>query len=129
MVAPSSHVHLPEGEQAEAVLDEQELLGSTVLVTPVLLDPESGAFESFSDLDRIKALAERFNRAAELARSRRMRVGYHNHAWEFGTDFDGRSGLEEFYALCETRRGCGDRTSIGHRSADRYPVDLVRRAG
>src|SRR3954452_2245788 len=101
MVAPSCHLHLPEGEHAQAVLDEQELLGSTMLVAPFLLDPESGSFEAFSDLDQIKNAADRFNRAAELARSRGMRVGYHNHSWEVATDFDGRSGLEVFYELCE----------------------------
>lgn len=51
--------------------------------------------------DRIKRVAERFNLAAERARSRDMRIGYHNHFWEFGTDFDGRSGLEVFFELVE----------------------------
>src|SRR4051812_3345683 len=77
MVTPSCHVHLPEGDHAEAVLDEQELLGSTTLIVPFLLDADSGSFEAFSELDGIKRAAERFNRAAELARSRGMRVGYH----------------------------------------------------
>lgn len=128
MVAPSSHVHLPEGKQINAVLDEQELLGSAVLVTPVLLDPATGAFEAFDDLDRIKALADRFNRAAELARSRGMRVGYHNHAWEFGTDFDGRSGLEVFYELCEPDV-VAEIDVYWAQVGGRDPVDLVRTLG
>ena len=71
MVAPSSHVQLPDGEHAHEILDEQEMLGSTTLVTAALFDPESGSLEAFNDLDRIKVLAERFNRAAELARQSR----------------------------------------------------------
>jgi len=99
MVAHASHVQLPEGASAEAILDEQEFLGSTVLVTPAIVDPGTGQLEAFDDLDRIKRLADRFNAGAERARARGMRVGYHNHFWEFATDFDGRSGLEVFYEL------------------------------
>ena len=101
MVAESCHVHLPEGDAAEGILDEQELLGSRYLVTPALFNVDAGTIEAFDDLDRIKRLAERFNVAADRARSRGMRVGYHNHFWEFAADFDGRSGLETFYDLCE----------------------------
>ena len=101
MVVHASHVQLPEGDVAEKVLDEQEFLGSSRIVVPALFDAKAGTIEAFSDLDRIKELAERFNVAAERARPRGIRVGYHNHFWEFATDFDGRSGLELFFELCE----------------------------
>ena len=101
MAATSSHVMLPEGAQAEAILDDLELLGSTLLVVPALFNAEAMNVEGFDDLDRIKRLAERFNMAAELARPRGIRIGYHNHFWEFAASFDGRSGLETFYDLVE----------------------------
>ena len=128
MVAPSSHVQLPDGEHAQEILDEQEMLGSTTLVTAALFDPESGSLEAFNDLDRIKVLAERFNRAAELARSRGMRVGYHNHFWEFATDFDGRSGMEVFYELCEPDV-VAEVDVYWAQLGGRDPADLVRTLG
>ena len=128
MVAPSSHVQLPDGEHANAILDEQELLGSSMLITAALFDAESGSLEAFDDLDRIKELAERFNRAAELARSRGMRVGYHNHFWEFGTDFDGRSGLDVFYELCEPDV-IAEVDIYWAQLGGRDPVELVRTLG
>jgi sugar phosphate isomerase/epimerase len=128
MVAPSSHVRLPAGEHAQAILDEQEMLGSSTLVTAAIFDPESGAYENFSDLDRIKELAERFNRGDELARGRGMRVGYHNHFWEFGTDFDGRSGLEVFFELCEPEV-VAEVDVYWAQVGGRDPVDLVRTLG
>ena len=128
MVAPSSHVQLPDGEHAEAILDEQEMLGSTTLVTAALFDADSATLESFDDLDRIKQLAERFNRAAERARARGMRVGYHNHFWEFATDFDGRSGLEVFYELCEPDI-VAEVDVYWAQLGGRDPVDLVRTLG
>ncbi len=128
MVAPSSHVQLPVGEHAQAILDEQELLGSTTLVTAAIFDASSGSLEAFSDLDRIKKLADRFNRAAEVARTRGMRVGYHNHSWEFGTDFDGRSGLEVFYDLCEPDV-VAEVDVYWAQLGGRDPVELVRALG
>ena len=128
MVAHASHVQLPEGEQAERILDEQELLGSSMLVVPALFDPEAEAVEAFDDLDRIKRLAERFNVAADLARPRGIRVGYHNHFWEFATQFDGVSGLERFYELCEPDV-FAEVDLYWAQLGGRDPVDLVRALG
>jgi sugar phosphate isomerase/epimerase len=128
MTAPSNHVALPEGDTAEAILDVSELLGTTLLVCPGLFNPEARAMEAFDDLDRIKRVAERFNVAAELARTRGMRVGYHNHHWEFGTDFDGRSGLEVFFDLTEPDVFAEIDLYWAH-VGGRDPVELVRALG
>jgi sugar phosphate isomerase/epimerase len=128
MTAPSIHVELPEGDTVEAILDTSELLGSTLLVCPGLFNPEARAMEAFDDLDRIKRLAERFNVATEHARSRGMRVGYHNHHWEFGTDFDGRSGLEVFYELTEPDVFAEIDVYWAH-AGGRDPVELVKALG
>jgi len=101
LVVSACHGRLPEGRSANAVLDEHELLGTPTLVVAAAFDAERGAMETFDDLDRIKKWAERFNAAADLARSRGIAIGYHNHFWEFGASFDGRSGLEVFFDLCE----------------------------
>ena len=126
--APSSHAHLPEGEAAQAILDDLELLGSTMLVVPFLFDPEAMAMEPFDDLDRIKQIAERFNVASDLARSRGMRVGYHNHFWEFGTDFDGRSGFEVFFELVEPEV-FAEIDVFWAMTGGRDPVELVKALG
>jgi len=128
MTAPSSHVQLPLGEHAEAILDEQEMLGGTTLVTAALFNAESGSLEAFDDLDRIKELAERFNRASEVAQARGMRVGYHNHFWEFAAQFDGRSGLEVFYELCEPEV-VAEVDIYWAQLGGRDPVELVRSLG
>ena len=128
MVVHASHVMLPEGDAAEAILDEQDMLGSKLLVTPALFNPEAGNIEAFDDLDRIKQLAERFNLAAERARPRGMRVGYHNHFWEFATQIDGRSGLEAFYELVEPDV-FAEVDVYWAQLGGRDPLDLVRTLG
>lgn len=97
MVAHACHVQLPEGDHAEQILDEQEMLGSKIAVVPALFDAATASLEPFDDRDRILRWAERFAAAADRARQRGIRIGYHNHAWEFRTDFDGRTGYEVFF--------------------------------
>ena len=128
MVAPSCHVALPEGAMAQAILDEQEELGSGLLVSAAVFDEEAGKLEAFDDLDSIKRLAERFNAAADLVRPRGMRVGYHNHFWELETDFGGRSGLELFYELT-VPDVVAEVDVYWAQIAGRDPVDLVHNLG
>jgi sugar phosphate isomerase/epimerase len=128
MTAMSSHVMLPEGDAAEAILDDLELLGSTLLVVPAIFNAEAMNVEGFDDLDRIKRLAERFNIAAERARPRGIRIGYHNHFWEFAASFDGRSGLETFYDLVAPDV-FAEVDIYWAQLGGRDPLDLVRSLG
>jgi sugar phosphate isomerase/epimerase len=73
----SAHVPLPVGPDVERVLDEQEIIGNSVLVVATL-EPEH-----FVSLAAVQRAAEQLNRAAERVRRRGMRLGYHNHWWEF----------------------------------------------
>jgi sugar phosphate isomerase/epimerase len=128
LVAPSAHVTaMPDGVFTNEILDEMEMLGCHLLVAPAAAG-EAGAFESFDDLDRIKMLAELFNLNAERARPRGMRVGYHNHFWEFGTDFDGRSGLEVFFDLVEPDV-FAEVDIFWAQAGGRDPVELVKSLG
>ena len=96
-----AHAQLPDGPEASAILDEQAELGNTLVVASTLFDEERGQFETFTELDAIKRAADRFGMAQDKARAYGMRIGYHNHFWEFGGSFDGRSGLEVFYDLVD----------------------------
>jgi sugar phosphate isomerase/epimerase len=128
IVVRSTHAQLPDGDAANAILDEQELLGSDLLVVPAAFDVEAGELEQFDDLDRIKRLAERFNIAAERARPRGIRIGYHNHFWELSSNVGGKSGLEAFFDLVEP--GVFAEVDVYWAQAGgRDPVDLIRELG
>lgn len=79
---PSAHVPLPCGPQAEAVLDEQEALGTSLLIS-------SGGAAEVASGPEVQRLAERLEQAAQNAAGRGMSVGYHNHWWEFDHLLDG----------------------------------------
>jgi sugar phosphate isomerase/epimerase len=83
----SAHTSLPVGTNANEVLDEQDTIGNTVLIT-------SGRPDDFASLDAVKRTADKFNAAAVNAAARGMTVGYHNHWWEFGERIDGRLPYE-----------------------------------
>jgi len=51
--------------------------------------------DRFTDVDSIKAAAEKFQKAAEALKPHGLKLGYHNHYWEM-QQFDGKYGLEIF---------------------------------
>lgn len=82
--------HVPEGRfrrEPEAALEEAALLGCRYLVVPSL------DRRAFGSSDAIRRAAGHLNRWGELCRRRGLRLGYHNHGWEF-RDVEGRAGYE-----------------------------------
>ncbi len=88
MVVSSSHSPTPVGDEANRILDAQEELGCNALVVPML------APERFAGSDAVKAAAAELNAALENVNARGLRLGYHNHWWEFEVLADGRTAHE-----------------------------------
>lgn len=72
---------------------------ATIGITTVI-DPYVGVDRWLTE-DGVADIAERLNRAAEVAAGFGLRVGYHNHAQEFVADFEGQSAFERFVSLTE----------------------------
>ena len=75
-------------------LDAHREAGADTVVVPVLFPNQ------FADLDAVARGADLMNAALGPATDRGLRLGYHNHFWEFG-DIDGRPALERFFELCD----------------------------
>jgi len=88
MTVSSSHIAMPIGDTAAEILDLQQEIGSEDVVV-AFLPPDR-----FSDADKIFITADQLNRANENVKARGMRLGYHNHNWEFSTRLDGRTAHE-----------------------------------
>lgn len=69
------------------LLDDASLLGHRYIVIP-WLDAQHRKGDDF------KRITERINRGAELAKPYRMKVGYHNHDFEFEKAENGKTFLE-----------------------------------
>jgi sugar phosphate isomerase/epimerase len=76
--APSAHVSLAAlGQGWNRVLDDAHTIGHRYLVMPWLDEKDR------PNLDAYRRIADRLNRAGEMASRAGLRLGYHNHAFEF----------------------------------------------
>ncbi len=81
----SGHVGDLSPAALNAALDDLQAVGATTAVL-AFLPPES-----FADAAAVHRSADALNTGYEIARSRGVMFGYHNHFWEFATTIDGRS--------------------------------------
>ncbi|MDT8389122.1 MAG: sugar phosphate isomerase/epimerase [Lentisphaeria bacterium] len=91
--APSCHSALPIGDNRNQVVETALMLGHSMIITGC--PPKFR--ESFKDADAIKATAELYCAAAEVAAVHGLQVGYHNHDWDLqrvGDDYGYRLFLE-----------------------------------
>jgi sugar phosphate isomerase/epimerase len=81
------HGSVSAADDAEAVYDELEVLGTDRLIAavPGAVAGVGGGMgnEALATADGVKLLAEGLNAAAEKASARGIRIGYHNHDFEW----------------------------------------------
>ena len=82
----SIHGGLPTPETASEIIDTAKTVGCDIVVS-------GKGPDDFKTLDAIRATADAFQQGAELIRPHGLRMGYHNHYWEFD-EVDGRLGYE-----------------------------------
>lgn len=82
LVTSSAHLTDLSADGLNAMLDDLQEIGCDVAVCAFM------APERFADLNAIEASADALNKANEIAKSRGVSLGYHNHWWEFSTKID-----------------------------------------
>ena len=91
LVVSSTHGARPTCDNVNEIIDTAGTLGCDMIISGMGPD-------SFKTLDTVKAAAEQFQAAAELALPHGLRIGYHNHWWEMDL-IDGQLALETFLEL------------------------------
>lgn len=92
--ATAAHARITD-DTADAVFAAAGALGISTLIVP-WVEPTS-----IADLDGVERLADAVNRASARAASHGLRVGYHNHDFEFAQHIDGVSAYERLVALLD----------------------------
>jgi sugar phosphate isomerase/epimerase len=87
----AAHVGLPDAAGVEQTAATLRALGATWMFV-------SSNREQWATLDGVKAQAAAFERAAQLMAPHGLRVGLHNHWWEFGV-LGSRLAIEHFLEL------------------------------
>ena len=97
----SVHAAAPVGPDTEAILDELEIIGARLTV--VSWPGEVWGFErdALATLEGTRRFAEAMNTAAQNAARRGLRLGYHNHWWEWNTLEGGQSAYDTLLALLD----------------------------
>jgi sugar phosphate isomerase/epimerase len=108
MVTSSAHVNDLSPDGFNAALDDLQEIGCNVAVC-AFLPPER-----FADVDAINASADALNKANEIAKSRGVSLGYHNHWWEFSTVLDGRTAWSTLNERLDSTVLRRDRHLLGH---------------
>lgn len=85
--APSGHAAL-FGQDAVVVLASASTIGVETVIDPHIDD------SLWRTRDDLAAIATQLNDAARIAADSGIRIGYHNHAFEFENQVDGVSALE-----------------------------------
>lgn len=94
LLATTAHARVT-GPDADAVFAAAGPLGINTLIVP-WVEPSS-----ISDRDGVSRLADAVNLAAARAAASGLRIGYHNHDFEFSQDVDGISAYERLVSLLD----------------------------
>lgn len=92
LTTPTAHERFVALEQ-EPIFERAASLGVRTLIDPHI------ANERWQTADGVKSIVDDLAAAAEKAAEFGLKVGYHNHAFEFETKVDGRSSYELFAEL------------------------------
>jgi sugar phosphate isomerase/epimerase len=76
-------------DSAEEIYDELEVIGTDRLIAPVPGAVKGFSHDALSTRDGVNRIAEALSNAAEKAKSRGIKIGYHNHDFEWQPVEDG----------------------------------------
>ena len=91
LVVSSAHVGNASPDAFNTALDDVQAVGCDTAVV-AFLPPAT-----FADADEISRAADAMNAAADVAASRGVALGYHNHWWEFEQAINGRRAWDVFF--------------------------------
>lgn len=94
---PSMHAAFPAGAEAAAIIEAARAVGTERIIAGF------GRGEAWDTRAKIEANCALVNEAAGNAAAAGMRVGYHNHWWEFDTVVDGRPVWRHMLDLLDER--------------------------
>lgn len=77
-------------DNRDAALDGTATLGADTAIVPAV------GPDRWTSKDSVARIADELNQVAEVAATRGLTVGYHNHYWELEESFDGQPALEYF---------------------------------
>jgi sugar phosphate isomerase/epimerase len=123
-----THAAIP-AEGPDALFDELAALGVSEVVIPHPSLAGTGlGDETFADPSKLASLADRLSELVAAGHDRSVRVGYHNHAFEWAPLPDGHVGFDWFLANTPDDLFI-ELDAYWAATAGQNPVDILRRLG
>lgn len=96
LTVSSVHAGALLGDEADAVFEAAGVLGTELVIVPAGI-----AHEEFTTADGLRRTADTLNAISERAAAHGLRLGYHNHWWEFEPMVGGEHALVALDALLD----------------------------
>ena len=112
-------------ESFDGVLDQLEVLGTDRLIAPAP-GTVRGHGDAMKSVDGVRKLAEALNWSAERAAARGVRIGYHNHEFEWAELENGQPAYDVFVAELDPKVFLEIDIYWAH-SAGQNPAEVVAR--
>ena len=95
LTAPTAHTRLTTGLSLDEVFEAATTVGVGTVIDP-MIDPDR-----WTSADGVRGVADELSGASAKAAEHGLRLGYHNHAFEWENTVDGRPALEAFADLLD----------------------------
>ena len=94
LTVSSTHARLPEPDAAGWFFEEMAEAGAPVAIAATPEALSGFTRDALVSADGVRRYADRLNALAKAAAAHGLRVGYHNHEWEWARLGDGRYGYD-----------------------------------
>ena len=123
----STHTYLPDPVLSDWLFDEIAEVGAPVAVAAVPESVLGFPRDSLLEVDSISRYADRLNRIAAAAATHGIRIGYHNHSFEWA-EVDQRPGYERLFDLLDPAI-LAEVDLYWAQTAGQVPAEVVTRLG
>ncbi|KPI11574.1 Xylose isomerase domain-containing protein TIM barrel [Actinobacteria bacterium OK074] len=124
----STHARFPDADDPGWFFEEIAEVGVPVAIAPTPDALPGATRDALATADGVRRYADRLNSLAKAAASHGVRIGYHNHDWEWARLDDGRYGYDVLWDALDPAV-VAEVDLYWAQTAGRVPAEVVGRLG
>ena len=128
LTVSSTHARLPEAEDPGWFFEEMAEVGAPIAIASTPEALSGFTRDALVSADGVRRYADRLNALAKAAAAHGLRVGYHNHDWEWSRLDDGRYGYDVLWDALDPSV-VAEVDLYWAQTAGQVPAEVVSRLG